>query len=246
VRRGAAYHLLSLFDAGREEMVAAFVKLLADDDRTVRGIALSAMPHLRPNQKAAAAPTLGKMLARSDEEEQHRATAARLIGDAGSEAAPLLPQLAKAASGDASPKVRAACLLAVSKIATPSEAVSVFQQALSDQDASVRSAALARLKALGRDAAPAIDELAKLLEDADEKTRLSAAEALVRIGTKSLPALEQALESRAAATRHTVVLALGKMGPAASPALPALRKRLKDDDPRVQELAKAAIAQIEK
>jgi HEAT repeat protein len=246
VRRGAAWHLLSLFDAGREEMVAAYLKLLSDDDRTVRGIALSAMPHLRPAQKVAAAPELAKMLARSDEEEQHRATAARLIGDAGNEAASLLPQLIKAAAGDTSPKVRAACLLAVSKIAPPSEAVSIFQKALSDQDASVRSAAFARLKALGRDAAPAIDDLAKLLEDPDDKTRLSAAEALVRIGTKSLPAFEKALESTSAGTRQTVVLALGKMGPAASPALPALNQRLKDDDPKVQELAKAAIAQIER
>jgi len=249
VRRGAAYHLLRLFDTSRDDMVSAYTRLLADEDRTIRGIALSAfsttMPRLRPQQKSAIAPELALVLGREGEEEQHRAAAARLLGDIGKEATSLMPQLSAAASDDASPKVRGACLTAISRIGDPTVTVPVFQKGLKDSDASVRAVALTRLRALGRDAAPAVDELAKLLEDREEKTRLGAAEALVRIGSKSVPALEARLESKSPDTRYIAVYALGKMGPLASPALPSLKKRLSDSDPKVKELASGVVAQLE-
>jgi HEAT repeat protein len=245
VRRGAAYYLLGRFDAGHQPTVEGFTRLIADDDRTIRSIALSAMPKFRPPQRIEAAPALARLLAQADADEQQRATAARVIGELGSEARGHLPQLAEAASRDESPRVRSAALLAVSQVAPAEEAVDVFRQALADREASVRSAALQRLRSLGRDAAPAVEDLAKLLDDNDERTRTVAAETLVRIGSPSVAALEAALESPQPRTRELAVFSLGKMGVVAQPALPKLRERLKDPDPAVKKLAEAVVGHLE-
>jgi HEAT repeat protein len=244
-RRGAAYYLLGRFDANNDALVNGFINLINDEDRTTRGIALAAIPKFKPAQRKAAAPQLAKLLETTIDDDQQRATAVRLLGEIGPEAASLLPQLAGAAANDKSPKVRSAALLAISHIASPADAVPIFQKALSDQEPTVRTMALQRLRALGRDAAPAVDDLAKLLEEKDEKTRTTAAEALVRIGSKSIPALEAKLESSSATTREVAVYALGKMGGVAAPALPALKKRLDDSDPKVKKLAEAVVAHIE-
>jgi HEAT repeat protein len=245
VRRGAAYFLLGRFDANNDELAAGFTQLLTDADRTNRSIALAALPRFKPAQKGAAAPQLAKLIELSADDDQQRTTAVRLIGEIGSDAAPRVAQLEQVAADDPSSKVRAAALMAIAQLAPPAEAVAVFQKSLADRDPAVRSMALLRLRALGRDAAPAVDDLGKLLESDDAKTRNSAAEALVRIGSKSLPTLEARLESSAPRVREAALYALGKMGQVARPALPALKKRLSDSDPQVKKLAEAVVARIE-
>jgi HEAT repeat protein len=244
VRRGAAYHLLPLASS-RDDLAGAFADLLDDPDSTIRGIALSAVGQFKPAQKLAVAPTIARVLANKEDDEQQRATAARLLGDVGHDAAQLLPQLSGAAAGDASPKVRSSALLAISRVAEPAAAVEVMIKALSDHDQGVRLMAVQRLRELGRASEPALDDLAKLLADKDERTRRTAGEALVRIGGKSVPALTAALDSKSRDAREVAVVALGKMGPLAKPALPALKKRLADSDPKVKELAKITVLQIE-
>lgn len=243
VRRGAAYHLLQLA-ASRDDLAQAYTKLLEDPDATIRGIALGAVGQFKPVQKTAAAPQLAEMLADKIDDDQ-RATAARLLGDVGPEAASLLPQLSSAAANDSSPKVRSSALLAISRVAKPAESVEVFLKGLGDQDQAVRLMAVQRLRELGRDAAPATDKLAGLLDDKNERIRRTAGEALVRMGGQSLPALTAALDSDSRDAREIAVLALGKMGALAKPALSPLKKRLGDSDPKVKELAKVAILQIE-
>jgi HEAT repeat protein len=244
VRRGAAYHLLPLA-ASRDDLAQAFAGLLDDPDATIRGIALSAVGQFKSDQKVSAAPAIAKVLARTADDEQQRATAARLLGAVGRGAMSLLPQLSAAAASDASPKVRSSALLAISRVAEPAAVVDVMIKALGDQDQGVRLMAVQRLRELGRDAAPALDDLAKLLADKDERIRRTAGEALVRIGSKSVPALTAALESESRDAREIAIVALGAMGPLAKPALPALKKRLTDSDPKVKELAKITVLQIE-
>lgn len=244
VRRGAAYHLLPLA-ASRDDLAGAFADLLDDSDTTIRGIALSAVGQFKSAQKIAVAPTIARVLANKGDDEQQRATAARLLGDVGPEAAALLPQLSSAAASDASPKVRSSALLAISRVAEPAEAVEVMIKAFNDEDQGVRLMAVQRLREMGRTAEPALDDLAKLLPDKDERIRRTAGEALVRIGGKSVPALTAALESSSRDAREIAVMALGKMGPLAKPALPALKKRLTDSDPKVKELARITLLEIQ-
>lgn len=244
VRRGAAYHLLPLA-ASRDDLAQVFVGLLDDGDTTIRGIALSAVGRLKSSQKAEAASALAKMLARIDADDQQRSTAARLLGDLGQQAASLLSQLEKTAAADVSPKVRSSALLAISRISDPAQTVATMTKAVEDKDSSVRLMAVQRLRELGRDAEPALQPLAKLLEEKDERIRKTAGEALVRIGSRSVPALTAALESSSRDTREVALTALGKMGPLAKPALTAIRKRLSDSDPKVKELAKRTVLEIE-
>jgi HEAT repeat protein len=243
VRRGAAFHLLPLA-ASRDDLAEAFTGLLDDPDATIRGIALSAVRQFKAAQKVSAAPAIAQMLARKGDDEQ-RASAVRLLGDVGPEAASLMPQLSAAAASDASPKVRSSALLAISHVAEPAAAVDVMIKALGDQDQGVRLMAVRRLRELGRASEPALDDLAKLLADKDERTRRTAGETLVRIGGKSVPALTAALDSKSRDAREVAVVALGEMGPLAKPALPALKKRLTDRDPKVKELAKVTVLRIE-
>jgi HEAT repeat protein len=244
VRRGAAYQLLP-FAASSDDLAQGYADLLDDEDATVRGIALGAMGQMKLNQRAVGAEQIAAVLARTSDDEQQRATAARLLSDLGKLAVPMLPELTKAASQDASAKVRSASLLAISRIAQPAEAVEILVKSLDDQDAAVRLVAVQRLRELGRDAAPAAEALGKLLESKDEKVRKTAAEALVRIGSPSLPLLTAALESKSRDTREVAALALGKMGAVAKPALSALRKLLKDSDAKVKQQAQLAILEIE-
>lgn len=244
VRRGAAYHLLPLA-ASRDDLAEAYARLLDDSDATVRGIALSAMGQLKPAQKAAAAASIAQVLARTSDDEQQRAAAARLLGDLRQEAAGMLPQLSSTVANDPSPKVRSSALLAISRIAEPAAAVETFVKSLGDQDVGVRLMAVQRLRELGPQAAPAVQELAKLLDHRDERIRRTAGESLVRIGSKSVPLLTAALESDSRDAREIAVLALGSMGPLAKPALPALKKRLSDSDPKVKEMAKTVVLQLE-
>jgi HEAT repeat protein len=244
VRRGAAYQLLRQA-ASRDDLATAYTKLLDDSDSAIRGIALSAIGQFKPHQRAAAAPALAKVLATTQDDEQQRATAARILGDVGHEAIDLLPQLSAAAASDASVKVRSSALLAISRIAEPQQSAPVFIKSLSDADTAVRLMAVQRLRELGRDAAPALDDLAKLLDSKDEKIRRTAGETLVRIGSPSVQVFTAALDSSSRDAREIAVMALSKMGPLAKPALPALKKRLKDSDAKIKELARQAIVEIE-
>jgi HEAT repeat protein len=244
VRRGAAYQLLRQA-ASRDDLATAYTKLLDDSDTAIRGIALSAIGQFKPHQRAAAAPALAKVLADKQDEDQQRATAARILGDVGPEAADLLPQLSASAASDPSAKVRSSALLAISRIAEAQGSVPVFVKSLSDSDAAVRLMAIQRLRELGRDAAPALQDLAKLLDSQDEKIRRTAGETLVRIGAPSVPVFTAALDSSSRNAREIAMIGLSKMGPLAKSALPALKKRLKDSDAKIKDLARTAIIEIE-
>ncbi len=240
VRRGAAYYLLANFQPEDEKQVAGYSALLEDAEPFLRGLGLQAVRRMAKTDQAAAVPRLAKMLvAKQEPSPDNRAALARLLGSFKQDAAPALAALTSGAQGDESPKVRGAYLVAISQIASPKEALPAFRQGLSDQDASVRLVAAARLRQLGKDAAPAADELAQGLEDADPRVRESAAEALAGLGSAAVEPICQHVDSKTAHTRQLAIACLGKLGPAAKSALPLVEKHLTDSDSEVKTVAEA-------
>lgn len=240
VRRGAAYYLLAKFNADDEKQVAGYTTLLDDQEPFLRSLGMQAVRKMLKANQAAAVPRLAKMLtAKQEPSVENRAALARLLGSLKEDAAPALGALTSGAKEDESSKVRAAYLMAVSQIATPTEALPPFRQGLSDPDASVRLVAAARLRQLGKDAAPAAEDLAQALEDADPRVRESAAEALTQVGPAAVEPLIKHVDSKTAHTRQLAIACLGKLGSAAKPAISQIEKHLTDADPEVRKVAEA-------
>jgi hypothetical protein len=245
VRRGAAFFLLSQFNPNEPPLVAAFSKLLADSDATVRGLGLSVVRQMRGADQVAAAPALAEMLDPARESKpENRASIARLLGSLKSQAAGQGDQLAVAALDDPDPQVRSACLVAVASVAPPDETVAIMAFGLADQEASVRLVAAVRLRQLGADSAPATKQLAAALEDADPRVSDAAAQSLVNIGKEAVAAIAGKLGSPSTQVRKLALACLIKIGPGAASAAPAVEKCLQDPDPQVKQLAAAALAKI--
>ena len=183
-------------------------------------------------------PRLAKMLAAKQEpSDENGAALARVVGSFQEDAAPALEALTSGAKEDESPKVRGAFLVAISQIASPANAIPAYRQGLSDPDASVRLVAAARLRQLGKDAAPAAEELAQGLEDSDPRVREAAAEALSMLGSAAVEPVSKHLDAKSAHSRQLAIACLGKLGAAAKSALPLVKKHLADADPEVKQVA---------
>jgi HEAT repeat protein/predicted small lipoprotein YifL len=240
VRRGAAYYLLANFNPDDKNQVAGYLTLLSDSEPFLRSLGLQAVRKMTKADQDVAVPRLAKMLAAKQEpSDENRAALARLLGSFKQDAAGALKALTSGAKEDASPKVRGAYLVAISQIASPADALPAFRQGLSDQDVSVRLVAAARLRQLGKDAAPAAEDLAQGLEDSDPRVREVVAEALAMLGSAAVEPVCKHLDSKAAHTRQLAIACLGKLGPAAKSALPLVEKHLTDSDPEVKQVAEA-------
>jgi len=245
VRRGAAFYLLGNFNASDAVQVAAFSALLADPDRTVRGIGLSAVKQMHEKDIAAAVPEMVVMLdATREDQPDNRAGIARLLGKLKSQAAAAAEPLQQTAGKDPEARVRSACLVALSQIVVPTEAIPAYRAALADADAAVRLVAAARLRSLGPEAAPAAAELGKALADADPRVADAAAEALIRIGPAAVPPIIEQLGAQGANPRKLALACLAKLGPAAKEAKSAVEKLLQDEDAEVRQLAGLALQRM--
>jgi HEAT repeat protein len=106
-------------------------------------------------------------------------------------------------------------------------------QALKNEDADIRAAALLDLRALGADSRPALPLLIQMLKDPDPLVCSLASETLERIGP---PALNQVallldcLKDKHSQIRAYAVTALGKLGPAAGYVRADLDPVLRDPD----------------
>src|SRR5262245_26848961 len=168
VRRGAAVYLLTQFDPADSNQTAAFSKLLDDSDRTVRSMGLNALRQFQRDDQIAALPQIEKLLdAKHEDRPENRAAATRICGTLKSDAAAALPGLQRAALSDPDAKVRGPALVAIAQIVEPEKAASALSQGLGDTDATVRRVAVARLKQLGAQAAPATTALAAALADSN-------------------------------------------------------------------------------
>jgi hypothetical protein len=245
VRRGAAFRLLGEFNPARSEQVAALSALLADSDRTVRGIGLAAVRQMQSADQIAAVPKLAKMLDPAHEDKAaNRAAIARLIGTLRREGAPGLPELMNAAMNDPDPPVRAASLMALSQVAAPDQAVAPLVKGLADKESSPRLVAAARLRQLGPAAAPAAKELAVALGDKEARVAETAAEALINIGQPAVEALAGQLTATHVNVRKLALACLAKIGPPAKSAESAIEKCKQDADPQVRQLAEAALRRL--
>ena len=237
-RRCAAFFLMDRVDPSDPAIAKPFIAALSDEDGPVRHIALSVVKRFPEETLAGAAPQLAVMVADQSEQAANRAAVARLLGSLEADASQVLPALVRSMSEDPERSVRSACLMAVSRVAAPKDAVTAFQQVLArDAEASVRGLAAVRLGKLGPQATDATADLANALEDRDESVRRKAADALVEIGAPSVPDLTKKLRATDAATRRFAVFALSQLGPAASSSVDELKKRLQDEDEEVRKLA---------
>jgi HEAT repeat protein len=122
---------------------------------------------------------------------------------------------------------------------------------LSRPEIRVRLAAVYVLEALGPDAAPASETLAKALgEDADAFVRWGAARALGKMAPgqsrDAVPALAKALADKSADVRLTAAVALRRFGPTAKEAVAALAAAVKrDDGARLEALKTLAVVGAE-
>lgn len=245
VRRGAAYQLLSAFDPDDSDQVAAFLKLLSDDDPTVRGFGLSAVKQLPREQQSVALPQMIAMLDPTRESKpENRANCARMLGSLRATAMQAHEALAKAAAGDPDAKTRATALAALNQVDQPVRSLAIFTAALDDGDGSVRLVAAAKLRDIGLPAAPAAMKLAERLADADARVGETAAEALIAVGKASVEPLIGVLATQNVEAKKLALACLAKLGPAAKDALPAIEKCKSDDDALVRQLAEAAIQRI--
>ena len=244
VRRGTAFALLGQLDPSNSQQAAAFVALLGDSDATVRGLGLDAVKELSREQQLAALSTLAAMLTADREPRpDNRAKTARLLGSWKADGAGAAQPLASAAAGDADPKVRSACLVAIAQVAPPEIAAAALARGLSDGEASVRQVAAVRLRQLGSAAAPAAKDLAAAL--ADENLRESAAETLIQIGAAAVSPLAEQLASKNVDVRKYALACLAKIGPAARGALPAIEKCRQDPDENIRTMAALAAARVQ-
>ena len=242
VRRGAIYYWLDRFDPADPRAVAALQRRLTDPDPAVRAIALSAARRFPPQALQEALPPLSRVLADRQGNAETRAAAARLIGTLDAQGRDAAAALAQAAAEDPEPSVRAACLLALCRVALADQAVAVLRQALrQDEHANVRGVAAVRLGKLRSASA----DLAAALADAEESVRRKAADALVELGPAAVTSTAAQLESADVGVRRLAVFVLGQLGADAQDAVAALRQRLQDPDSEVRQLAALAIRRIE-
>lgn len=245
VRRGAAFYLLGSFDPNDAGQVQAFAKLLSDEDRTTRGIGLSAVRQMHEKDQTAAVPGLAAMLDPAREDKAaNRESVARLLASLKTAAAEATDALASAATTDPVPTVRGACLVALAQVVGASDAAPLVAKGLADKEASVRLIAAARLRQLGASSAPASKELAAALADDDSRVRAAAAETLVKVGRPGLTDITQQLKSQNVDARKLALYCLAKIGPPAKDAVPEVEKCLADSNSDVKKLAEAALKSI--
>lgn len=246
VRRGTVFYLLDRFDPADVAVVAALTKCLADQDASVRRLALSAAQRFPPEGLVTALPSLITIVSHPQASPDSRAAAARLIGSLEGAARDAIPALLKAATADPDPTVRSAGVLALCRAAPAKDAVAALRQVLrQDSQANLRGLAATRLGKLGQPAGAAAPELAESLADRDDGVRRKAADALVALGPPAVAPTMQKLAASDVAVRRLAVFVLGKLGADAKPALESLRKLQQDSDAEVQQLAQLAVRRIE-
>jgi HEAT repeat protein len=245
IRRGAAVFLAGQFDEADSQQVEAFAALLSDGDGFVRARGLDAARQFLSADKIAALPKVAALLEPTNEgRAENRAAAARLCAAMKKDASGIFPVIEKAAVADPEAKVRAAAATAAAQVAEPQSLVPVLKQVLTDKDSSVRLVAAARLRQLGRDAAPAANELAAALAEPDKNVAEAAAESLIRIGSPAVEPLAEQLSNSKPTARKLALACLAKIGPAAKPAAAQIAKCKQDADAEVRQLAEVALKSI--
>ena len=247
VRRGAVFGLLARFDPGDAKMVTAFINSLADENQSVRNIALAAVQRLNGRSRMAAIQPLAVMLGNRSEGKHNRGQAARTLGRFQTSDVAAIAAVFEALKSDPDRDVRAACLNAVRKInVSAPDAIAVYLAVLrNDSDARLRRIAAVRIGGNGRAAAMAAPPLADAMNDKNERVRVAVADALTAIGPDAIGPLVRFFDSDDRVLRILTIGAVGRMGAQAKSAVPELRKLRDDEDEAVRNAVEIALKSIE-
>jgi HEAT repeat protein len=246
VRRGAAFGLLSQFEARNSEQTAAMQTALEDDDEMVRRVALQAVSQWSqadPVAAEAAVPTLEAIVKNSSRDTSERSQAVRILGRLGSVAQPALVQTF---ANDADANVRKAALAAAMRNNPEAQSIApaLIKVLGEDTNASLRRQAAMHLKAYAA-TAEVQPALAAAFTDSDSEVRREAATSLAEGGAAALEFTIGLLDDRNPQVRLYAVFALGNMGRLAEPAVPKLRQLTSDSDANVAKTATGVIRVIQ-
>lgn len=246
VRRGAAFGLLSDFNARSPKQTAAMQRALADDDEMVRSVALQAVSQWSqadPLAAEAAVPRLEAIVRDSSRDTHERSQAVRILGRLGSAAQ---PALINSFTHDTDANLRKAALAAAMRTEPTAENIVQPLIGLLNDDSSPalrRQAALHLGEYAQRQ--PVQQALAGAFTDSSPEVRLQAATSLASGGAAALEQTTSLLADTNPQVRLYAVFTLGKMGSAAEPALPKLRPLTKDSNTNVAKTARGVIKVIE-
>ena len=220
---------------------------LLHGDPAVRQSAAERLAGLGPYARPARPELLAAM--RADESADVRATAIQAVWlstpipptDEDAD----LPKEARAAMGDADPRVRtvAAAILVGFKAATPEEVLPALCEGLKSEDANIAGCATNTLEELGPAAEPAVGALRDAALRATDPNS-SAPVALGKIGAPAVPALIEILERGDRYCKRSAADTLAGLGEPARAALPALQKAADHPDDMVKTAAKSAIQKL--
>ena len=133
-------------------------------------------------------------------------------------------------------------LIASPALGQSGRSLAEWQRDLRNPAVDVRVRAVQALVAFDRRAVPV---LTTALADKEYRVRASAVEVLVKMPPADVvPGMIEALRSAEVSIRANAAGVLGSFGAAAIAAAPALARALKDDHPRVRELAGEALTRI--
>jgi HEAT repeat protein len=244
-QRGAATYFIGRVSPRDDQVAAALVEALADENAALRKAALQAIEKLSQDQIQPAVPALTRFAENTAEGEQYRIRAIRAIAkleSKGRSAAPAIIQLAQ--KGDTL-NLRRASYHAVAKIAPKEMAENMFIEQLQGSDV----AELRRLAAkwLGQVVVSekTLTALVSAFGDDDGDVQMEAVNTLVAIGKPSVAELVRGLESPNVLIRRHAVVALAKIGHLATDAIPSLKKLQDDPDEQVRKLTAQALRLLE-
>lgn len=236
--RGVAIRALGRLGEKGAPAVPALTGLLGD--LALRGEAITALGKIGPP----AVPAVPQLIeAGKTGGADVQATVLSAFAGIGAGADAALP-LIRACLGEKDPRVRAAAAQALARVERDSvKTPAALMPLLKDERPAVRSSAALALAQFGEKAGEARPILLAMLKQEDD--RYVALEALKAIGVTSVAELNQAGIIKDSAVRLYVCAQLAQLGPQAREALPRLRAFSRDEDPRVREAAKAALAKLE-
>lgn len=224
-----------------KEAVPALVKLLANEDQTLRREAIMALAAIGPD----AEPAVEKLSALIDCP-INGVPAIYALGSIGKVPSDVNTKLVEKAEGD-DPIVKTVSAWALAKLHPGDErfarrAAKLLVDTLKSGDPKARVAAAKALETLGADPEVVRPILLEALENADEETTIAMLDAMVSLGPAIVPRLIEALKQKRA--RQFVCYILGELGPGAAPATEALAGLLSDSDEKTQSEAAFALAEI--
>lgn len=232
-------------EAGREDLVGTFVKLLHDADADVGTAAGAALVRLQGDAVEAVRATLA--------DAGTRLRALEVLAAIGPAAKAAVPELT-ALLADADPLVRSEAAVALAAIgAEAAPAVPALEKLLGDDaPADARYAATYALGRIGAAAKPVVSRLLELSKSSDEIMATVATWATLKIEPQdaalveaAIPLLRKALRGQNEMARLEAAVALGDIGPQASSAIPILELVSEEDASRqVRAAAAEALGKV--